>query len=55
MGRVFLAYGTLLTTVPLFKYLGRTLSSSEKNWTAVEQNIRQAQIKWEQMVKILGR
>ena len=29
MGRVFLEYGTLLTVVTSFKYLGRTVLSSD--------------------------
>ena len=33
MGRVFLAYGAPLPEVPSLKYLGRTLSSSEDDWT----------------------
>ena len=42
MGRIFPAYGTPLTAVPSFKYLGRTLSSSDENWPTVEQNIWRA-------------
>ena len=41
MGRVFLAYGTPLTVVILFKYLGRNLSFSDDNWPVVEHNLRQ--------------
>ena len=39
MERVLSAYGTLLIAVPSFNYLGKTLSSSDDDWTAVEQNI----------------
>ena len=55
MGRVFSEYGTPLTTVPFFKYLGRILSSSDNNWPAVEQNLLRARVKWALMVNILGR
>ena len=46
MGRVLSAYGTPLMSVPLFKYLGRMLSSSSDDWPAVEQILRQAQLNW---------
>ena len=42
MGRVFSAYGTPLTVVFSFRYLGRILSSIDNNWPAVEQNLRMA-------------
>ena len=35
MGRVLLAYGTLLTEVSLFQYLLQTLSSTDDDWPAV--------------------
>ena len=34
-GRVFLAYGTPMTSVSLFRYLGQTLLSSKYNWLLV--------------------
>ena len=46
MGRLLSAYGTPLTAVTLFRYFGRTLSSSEDDWPAVEQNLRRAREKW---------
>ena len=55
MERVFSAYGTPLTVVSLFRYLERTLFSTDKNWPAVEQNLQRAQVKWGRLVKILGR
>ena len=55
MGRVFSAYGTPLAAVSSFRYLRRTLSSTDRDWPAVEQNIRRARGKWWQMEKILGR
>ena len=42
MGRVFLAYGTLLTGVYLFWYLVQTLLSSDNYWPEVEQNLWKA-------------
>ena len=39
MGRVFSAYGTLLTLVSLFRHLGLTISSTDDNWPVAEQNI----------------
>ena len=44
--RFFLANGTLLTAVTLFKYLRQTLSSSNDDLLAVEQNLWQARVKW---------
>ena len=55
MERVFSAYGTPPTAVSLFRNLGRTLSSSDNNWTAVERNLRRAQGKRGWLAKILGR
>ena len=55
MGRVFSAYGTTLTEDPLFKYLVRSLSSSNNDWSAVEQNIWRAWGKLVQLEKLLGR
>ena len=46
MGRVFLAYGTLMMAVTLFRYLGRTFSSSNKNWPWVEKNLQRERGKW---------
>ena len=55
IGRVFSEYGTPLTVVPLFNYLGRTVSSSNNNWPEVEQNLRCSRGTWGRQVKILGR
>ena len=55
MGKVFLAYVTLLTAVFSFRYLGLTLSSLDDNWLAVEHNLRRAGGKWRRLTKILGR
>ena len=55
MGRVFLAYGTPLMAVSSFRYLGKTLSSTDNDWPAVGWNLWRAQEKWGQLTKILGR
>ena len=55
MGRFFPAYGTPLTAVSLFRYLGQTLSFANKNWLVVERNLQRARGKWGRMVKLLGR
>ena len=40
--------------VTLFNYLGRTLSSSEINSPAAEQNLQNAQGKWGRQAMIVG-
>ena len=55
MGRVFLVYETLLTEVPLFRYLRQTLSSSGDDLLVLEQNLHRAQGKWGQTPEILVR
>ena len=54
-GWVFSVYGTPLSAVPLFKYLGRIFSSSVDNWLSVKQNLRRAWGKWGRLAKILVR
>ena len=44
MRRVFLTYGTPLTAVSSFRYLGQTLSSTEKNYPAVGRNLRRSRV-----------
>ena len=44
MGQVLLAYGTLLTAVSLFRYLGRALLSTNDDWTAVKRNLWRARV-----------
>ena len=51
----FSAYGTPLTEVFSFLYLGQKKWSSEDDLPAVKQNLQRARGKWRQMVKILGR
>ena len=47
------AYGLLLTNVAAFKYLGRILTATDKNWTAVVVNLRNARNKWAPMYRII--
>ena len=47
MGRVFLAYVTLLTAVYLFWYMGLMLLSTNNDWPMVEQNLRRVRGNWE--------
>ena len=42
IGRVLLEYGTPLTAVYSFRYLGQTLLSTEDDWTVVERNLWRA-------------
>ena len=55
MGKVLLAYGTPLMAFYSFRYLGRTLSSSNDDWLEMEGNLRRARGKWGRLEKILGR
>ena len=55
MVRVFFAYETLLRAVYLFQYLGQTLSSTDDDWPAVEQNLWRDHKNWGRMEKMLVR
>ena len=55
MGRVLLEYGTPMTSVSLFRYLGQTFPSTNNDCLAVERNLRRVQGKWGWLAKILGR
>ena len=55
VGRVFSAYGTPLTAVCLFWYLGKTLSSTDDNWSEVEQNLWRERGKWGRLENIVRR
>ena len=55
VGRVFLAYGILLTAVSSFRYLGQTFLSSDGDWPEVGCNLRRARVRWGRLVRILGR
>ena len=55
MGRIFFVYGTPPMAFHSFKYLGRMLSFSDDDWTAVNQNLSRVQGKWGRMMNILVR
>ena len=50
-----MSFGSQLTAVFLFRYLGKMLLFSNDNWLAVEQNLKRAQGKWVWLAKILER
>ena len=51
----FQAYGRPLEAVASFKYLGRVLTASDYDWTAVVSNLRKARRKWARFSRILVR
>ena len=53
--RFFPEYGTPLTAVSLFHYLGRIFPSADDDWPVVERNLRRARGKWGRMAKLLVR
>ena len=54
-GRVSLAYGTPLTAVSSFRYLGQELLSTNNKFLAVERKLRRMRRKLGWLTKILGR
>ena len=50
---VLAGYGCPLMVVSSFKYLGRVLSASDNNWTAVICNLRRARHKWARLLWML--
>ena len=55
MYRSLTTYGSPLSKVTSFKYLGRVLSAEDDNWTAVVRNLRRARHKWVQLTWVLRR
>ena len=51
----FYAYGQPLSSVDLFKYLGRQTSKIDVDWPAVVTNLKKARKTWGRMSRILGR
>ena len=51
----FQAYGRPLVAVSEFKYLGRVLTASDDDWTAVVGNSSNSRKRWTRMLRILGR
>ena len=50
----FQAYRRPLVAMLDFKYLGRVLTASDNDCTAVAQNFRKAQKQWVRVLRILG-
>ena len=55
MERELTAYGSPLSQVTSFNYLGRVLVAEEEKWPAVVRNLRRARQKWERLARILSR
>ena len=53
--KAFHAYGTRMRAVTEFKYLGRVLTNTDDDWTAVAGSIRMAWASWGRLARILGR
>ena len=51
----FTAYGRPLVMVSSFHFLGRTLTTTDKNWTEVVGNLRKARQQWAQLARVLRR
>ena len=51
----FEAYGAQIKSVPEFKYLGRILTATDDNFSAVVGNIRKASRRWGQLSRVLSR
>ena len=50
----FEAYGKQLQTVARFKYMGRTLTAGDDDWTAVAGNLGKARKSWGRLHRILS-
>ena len=53
--RAFRAYGEPMEAVSEFRYLGRLLTATDDDWTAVAGNIHKARRIWGRLAKLLGR
>ena len=53
--RDFQAYGRTRETITPFKYLGRIMTTSDDDWTAVVGDLWKAQNSWTRLSRILGR
>ena len=53
--RAFRAYGIMLETFALFKYLGKVLTKGENDWPEVVGNLKKARKSWAWLMRILGR
>ena len=53
--RDFSAYGRPLGMVTSFKYLGRVISATDDDWSALVSKLAQAKTVWRRMSRILSR
>ena len=53
--RVFSAYGLAFKIFPSFKYLGIVLSTADDGWTSMLRNLKNVQVVWRRMSRILNR
>ena len=53
--KAFHTYGTKMRAVTEFKYLGRVMTNTDDDWSAVAGNIRKARASWGRLARILGR
>ena len=53
--RAFNAYGRRMDSVRDFRYLVRTLTSTDDDWPAVARNLQRARTTWGRLARILGR
>ena len=53
--QAFEAYGVPIKSVSEFKYLGRILMATDKDWPAVVRNLGKARRSWGRLPRVLGR
>ena len=53
--RAFEAYGEPIEAVSEFKYLGRVLTATDDDWTAMVGNLKKARRSWGRLVRVLSR
>ena len=55
MERALTVYGSPLSQVTSFKYLGQFLTAEDDDWPEVVRNLRRNRQKWERLTQILSR
>ena len=53
--RAFHAYGKPMEVVSEFRYLGRLLTATDDDWSAVAGNTQKARVSWGRLARVLGR
>ena len=53
--RAFEVYGAPIESVSEFKYLGRILTVTDDDWSAVIENLRKARRSWGRLTRVLSR